>query len=352
MNDRVGELRAWLEPEPAAAFLVTASTNVDYLSGFSSSSAAALVSETSVHLFTDGRYAEAVSSVDGVESVILERNLLGELGRILRDYTPGPVAFEAGRMSVAEHESLSKSGLELVAAAGVLETIRAVKDADELASIRAAASILSGALERVPQMNPVGRTERELAWLLERTMREDGGAESLSFPAIVASGANSARPHHAPSDRTIAPDEVLLIDAGCVVDGYCSDCTRVYATGELRHELVEAYAACLEIQERAVAAVEAGVDTKTLDEEHREALVSHGYSVDHSLGHGVGREIHEEPRLARTASTVLKSGHVVTIEPGVYLRDLGGIRIEDMVAVTMDGGDILTPVTKDLVQVS
>ncbi len=352
MSDRISQVNGWLDGHQAKAFLVTASVNVEYLSGFSSSSAALLIGGDTVHLFTDGRYADAAQGADGVEPVILERNLAAELGRVLADYTEGPVAFEAGRISFSAHESVSTSAVELVPAAGVIERIRAVKDAGELAAISAAATVLSTALERVPELRPLGRTERELAWLLERTMREELGAASLSFPTIVASGPNSSRPHHVPGDRVIAPDEILLIDSGCVVDGYCSDCTRTFATGTLPVELVAAYGACLDIQKRAVGEVREGANTKVLDEQHREALASHGYSAQHSLGHGVGLEIHEEPRLARTVDASLETGQVVTVEPGVYLSNLGGIRIEDMVAVASAGGDVLTAVTKELVSVA
>lgn len=351
MSDRIEQLRSWLDGQRADAYLVTSGINVGYLTGFSSSSAALLVSADTVHLFTDGRYADAAREVEQAEPIILERNLLGEIGRVLADYASGPVSFEAAHVSFSGYEQLAKTSVELIPSNGVIERQRSVKDAAELAAVRAAAAVLSTALERVPALNPVGRTERELAWLLERMMREELGADALSFPTIVASGPNSARPHHAPGGRVISPDEILLIDSGCVVDGYCSDCTRVYATGALPEELAVAYQVCLEVQQSALESVHAGADTKALDDEHREALTSRGYSVDHSLGHGVGLEIHEEPRLAPTVSSTLTVGQVVTVEPGIYLPDIGGVRIEDMMLVTGEIGDVLTSVTKELVRV-
>ena len=295
MNARVDSLRGWLEGEKATSFLVTAPVNVGYLSGFDSSSAALLVGADTVHLFTDARYGEAARALEGLEPVVLERNLFAELGAVLDDYAPGPVAFEASRLTVAGRDQLAKCSAELLPATGVVERIRAVKDAQELAAIERAADVLSVALERVPQLEPIGKSERELAWRFERMMREDLGATALSFPAIVASGPNSARSHHRAGERVIAADEIVLIDSGCVVDGYCSDCTRVYASGALGDELDRAYAVCREVQEQAVAAVRANAELKALDGAYRERLETEGYSVDHSLGHGVGLEIHEEP---------------------------------------------------------
>ena len=351
MNARVGALRRWLDGQSATEFLVTAPVNVYYLSGFDSSSSALLVGADAVHVFTDARSGEAARALEGLDAVVLERNLFAELGSVLDDYTRGPVAFEASRLTVAARDQLAKCSAELVPATNVLERIRAIKDTEELAAIRRAAEALSVAFERVPQLEPVGKTERELAWRLERMMREDLGAEALSFPAIVASGPNSAKPHHRAGERVIGPNEILLIDTGCVIGGYCSDCTRLYASGALAEELNRAYAVCRDVQERAVAAIRPGVELKELDTVYRDELDANGYSVDHSLGHGVGAEIHEEPRLARTSTGALERGQVVTVEPGIYLPGVGGVRIEDMVVVEDSGGVVITLVTKDLVAV-
>ena len=348
MRARVEALREWLGEHEPAAFLVTAPVNVRYLTGLVSSSAALLVGLDSAHLFTDARYGEAAKSVPGVEAVVLERNLFGELAGVLHEYTAGPVGFESQRVTVAGHESLAKSSVSLEPFAGVLEAIRAVKDAEELAVVRRAALAISTALERVPELEPVGRTERETVWLLERLAREELGAEALSFPAIVASGPNSARPHHVPGDRVLSTGEILLIDAGVVIDGYCSDCTRVYAAGELPQELLAAYQACCDLQADTLAHVRAGATGEALDQAYRERLTQAGYSIDHSLGHGVGMEIHEEPRLARTSSQPLQRGQVVTVEPGIYLPGLGGVRIEDMVVVDEGEAEVITPASKEL----
>ncbi len=349
MSARIGEVNAWLASQDASAFLVTAPVNVRYLSGFDSSSAALLVEGDCVRLFTDARYREAAHAVEGVEPVLLERNLLAELGRVLDTHTRGPVAFESTDLTVAAHARLAATSVELVAVSGVVERIRAAKEAHELEAIARAADVLSRAFERVPELGPQRRSERELAWLLERLMRDELGASAMSFPTIVAAGPNAAKPHHRPSERAIERDEVVLIDAGCVVDGYCSDCTRVFTTGSIPNAVRAAFDACRDIQAKAVASIRAGVEGNALDETHREALTEAGYSVDHSLGHGVGLEVHEEPRLARTSPGSLETGHVVTVEPGIYLPGLGGIRIEDMVVVTDEGGDVLTHATRDLV---
>jgi Xaa-Pro aminopeptidase len=194
----------------------------------------------------------------------------------------------------------------------------------------------------------VGRTEADIAWWLERTMRELG-AEAVSFAPIVASGPNAAHPHHHPGSRVVEAGETLIVDAGARVDGYCSDCTRTFATGPLPPALERAYAACLEAQERSLEAVRTGGVCGEIDGIARSMLLEYGYEVMHNLGHSVGLEIHEDPRLAKNSTEQLATGNVITVEPGVYLAGAGGVRIEDLVVATPDGPEVLTPVTKQLV---
>jgi Xaa-Pro aminopeptidase len=197
----------------------------------------------------------------------------------------------------------------------------------------------------------VGRSEAELAWVVERTIRELG-AEAVSFEPIVASGPNAARPHHHPGSRVVEAGELLLLDAGAVVDGYCSDCTRTFATGPLPPALERAYAACKEAEERSLVATLPGARCVDVDGVARSILVEHGYEVMHGLGHSVGLEIHEDPRLSPESDATLAAGNVVTVEPGVYLSGTGGVRIEDLVIVGEDGPEVLTTFTKELVTVA
>ncbi len=348
MSARIDLLRDRLSSLEIAAMLVSDATNVRYLTGFASSNAWLLVDPATARLFTDGRYIDAARGVAGVEAVAAERNLPSDLAQRLPELTEGPVGFEADSMVVSVRDRIAESGTRLVPTRKVVEAMRAVKDEDELDAIRRSSSLLMEAFELFAAEPVVGRTEAELAWWIERTIRELG-AEGVSFAPIVASGPNAARPHHHPGSRVVKARETLLVDAGALVDGYCSDCTRTFATGELPPQLERAYAACREAQERALRATVPGASCSDVDAVARSILTEHGYEVLHSLGHAVGLAIHEEPRLARESDATLAAGNAVTVEPGVYLAGVGGIRIEDLVIVGDDGPEVLTTFPKELV---
>ncbi len=350
MNDRLSRLHSTLPDLGASAILVAQPTNVLYLTGFSSSNAVVLLDDTA-RLFTDGRYIEAARAVDGVDVVHAERDLFGDLAKRLPELVEGPIAFEAEHLSVAQHTKLGGGGATLVPANQSIERLRAVKDPDELEAVRRSARLLNEAFELLGHERVSGRTEAALAWWMERTIRELG-AEAVSFSPIVASGPNAALPHHHPGDRVIEVGDVLLVDAGAVVDGYCSDCTRTFAVGEVAPALRRAYEVCLEAQLRSLDAVVAGAAAQAVDAVARGIIREHGYDVMHGLGHGVGLAIHEEPRLAETSADQLAVSNVVTVEPGVYLAGHGGVRIEDMVVVGEHGSEVLTPVTKELLTLS
>jgi len=342
---RVDSLRASLE-EP---LLVTNGVNVRYLVGFSSSNAALFVEPERVRLFTDFRYAETARAVEGVEFVETKRSLVGALAELL----DGTVGFEADAVSYASWEVLRAGGLELVPRRGLVEALRAVKDESELEKIRRAGEITSEGYARLADERFVGRTERELAWRLEDLFRELG-ADAPAFESIVASGPNAAKPHARPTDRTMEAGETIVIDAGAMVEGYNADCTRTFATGPLPEELKAAYQATLEGQLAGLGAVRAGVTGIDADAAARDKIEAAGLGehFGHGLGHGVGLEVHEAPRLSRESSDTLAAGNVATVEPGVYLPGLGGIRIEDLVVVTDGEPEILTSFTKDLITVS
>jgi Xaa-Pro aminopeptidase len=341
---RIERLQASLE-EP---LLVSNLINVRYLVGFESSNAALVVEAERVRLFSDFRYAELGRSVEGVEFVETKRSLFDALAELLE----GRIGFEADHVTYARWETLGNGGLELVPRRGFVEELRAVKDEAELEAVRNAAALTSEAYARFAEERFVGRTERELAWRLEELFHELG-AEAPAFETIVAAGPNGARPHARPSDREVGAGETVVIDAGAKLDGYCADCTRTFATGSLPERLSEAYEVCREAQLAGLQAVRAGATGVEADGAARDVIDDAGFgdAFGHGLGHGVGLDVHEAPRLSRESSDTLVPDQVVTVEPGIYLEGVGGIRIEDLVIVGENGAEITTGFTKDLVSV-
>jgi Xaa-Pro aminopeptidase len=345
LNARVDRLIESLE-EP---LLVAAPANVRYLVGFSSSNAALLVEPERVRLFSDFRYAEAGRAIADVEFVETKRDLFTDLA----DRLDGRIGFEGDALTYTQYARLVAGGLDLVPRHGLVEALRVVKDEGELDAIRKAGAITSEALERFAAERFTGRTERELAWVLEGLFHELG-ADGPSFETIVAGGENSARPHSRPTDRVVKPGETVVIDAAASVGGYCADCTRTFATGALPERLHEAYDVCLAAQLAGLDAVRAGTGGIEADAAARSVIEAAGFGEEfgHGLGHGLGIEVHEAPRLSRESHDTLVAGNVVTVEPGIYLQGLGGIRIEDLVVVREDKPEILTTFTKELVTVS
>jgi Xaa-Pro aminopeptidase len=341
---RVERLQASLE-EP---LIVSNLVNVRYLVGFESSNTALVVEPERVRLFSDFRYAELGRAVEGVEFVETKRSLYAALAELLE----GPHGFEADDLTYGNWETLSAGGLGLVPRRGLVEALRAVKDETELEAVRQAAALTSEAYARFAEETFVGRTERDLAWRLDELFHELG-AEAPAFETIVAAGPNSARPHSRPGGRKVEAGETVVVDSGAKLGGYCSDCTRTFATGPLPERLREAYAVCLEAQLAGLEAVQVGSTGVEADAAARRVIDDAGFgeAFGHGLGHGVGLAVHEAPRLARESSDTLVAGNVVTVEPGIYLEGLGGMRIEDLVIVGEDGPEVLTGYTKDLVSV-
>ena len=345
MNDRVDRLREKLE-EP---LLVSDPANIRYLSGLASSNAALLVEPDRVQVFTDYRYAESARAIDGAEFVEAKRDLYQTLSELLS----GRIGFEGTSLTYERYARLHAGGVDPVARYGLVEELRVVKDEDELNSVRRAAQIADIAFERfVDEGEFVGRTEAELAWLMEQFLH-DAGADGVSFSVLVASGPNAARPHTVPGERRLERGETVIVDWGCMVDGYASDCTRTLATGPLPDELKRAYEVCLDAQLSGLDAIQPGASGKGVDAAARDRIEAAGFgeAFGHGLGHGVGLLVHEDPRLAEESRHTLAVGNVVTVEPGIYLSGLGGIRIEDLVVVQDDGPEILTTFTKDLLTV-
>jgi Xaa-Pro aminopeptidase len=346
--DRLVEL---LDERELDCLLVTNLVNVRYLAGFTGTNGACVVSRDERLFLTDSRYAEqARQQVTEFERVDASRELLADLAARLH----GRAGFDDAHVSVRAHRLLGEKagdGVELLAAGGLVERLRARKDDTELAAMRGATEIADAALEELRAAGLAGRTEREVARSIARFI-EDRGADGVSFPPIVASGAHGALPHAEPRDVEIPRDTLVVVDLGARLDGYCSDCTRTLATGPLGDRPLAAYEAVLGAQVAAVEEVRAGADCRELDARAREAVESSfGETFEHGLGHGVGLEVHEGPRLARTAEGTLEPGNVVTVEPGLYASGEFGIRIEDLVVVTDDGCEVMTGFPKELVTV-
>jgi Xaa-Pro aminopeptidase len=344
MNPRIERLREILE-EP---LLVTNPVNIHYLFGFKSSNAALLVEPERVRLFTDFRYSEAARAVEGVEFEETKRALLEDLA----DRLSGRVGFEAHAVSYAGYETLRGGGMEPVPRRGLVEQLRGVKDDAELASIKRACEIADRVFERLVEERFVGRTERDVAWTIEQLFHEEGG-ESLAFETIVASGPNSARPHGRATDRQIGRRETVIVDTGCLVNGYASDYTRTFITGVVDGDIKEAYAVVLAAQQAGLDALRAGVTGISADASARRVVDETPFAgtFGHGLGHGLGLEVHELPRLSTESTDTLAPGNVVTVEPGIYLEGRAGIRIEDNVVVTDGGFDNYTGFRKDLITV-
>jgi len=346
MSDRIARLRDFLE-EP---LLVTNPVNVRYLTGFESSNAALLVEPERVRLFTDFRYIEAAQAVAGVEPVQTKRALIGWLAENLS----GRIGFEAEVLPYALAESLRSGGLELVPRSGLVERLRAVKDEAELEAIRRCCAIADRMFERLAsEVRFVGRSEREVSWEITRLFHEEG-ADGLAFETIVGAGPTGARPHARAGDRVIEAGELVVIDAGCTLGGYSSDYTRTFATGELDGEAREAYEVVLAAQRAGLDAIRAGVSGLEADAAARRVVDESPFagSFGHGLGHGLGLDVHEAPRLSSESTDTLEAGNVVTVEPGVYLAGRFGIRIEDDVFVTEEGVENPVRFRKDLVVVS
>ena len=362
-EQRIERLADELVGRGVDALLVSTPVNVRYMTGFTGSNGLALIAagaQAGGHrFFTDFRYttqsAEQVAPL--LQREIVSGNLLQAAARTLPG-AGGTLGFDDASVTVADHARLREAlaqGWELAPTAGAVERLRAVKDAQEVERMRAASQLADEALRGLLEDGLVGRSEREVAIDLELRMRRLG-AESASFPSIVAAGAHGALPHAEPRDEPIAADVLVTIDWGALHEGYCSDCTRTYATGEgLSEQAREVYALVLEAQQLGVAAVKAGPTGREVDAVAREAIerAGHGEHFGHGLGHGVGMEIHEGPRLSRTEGEQrLQAGNVVTVEPGVYLPGVLGVRIEDLLVVREDGQEVLNGLDKALTVVS
>jgi Xaa-Pro aminopeptidase len=303
-------------------------------------------------LFTDPRYAMQSAQEADCDIRIAKGPLAKKVALVANRLQLKSLALELNRISLEDHQQLAEllKGVQLKPVRGVVETLRMVKSADEIATIRASVSLNSAALEQAIRRFKPGTTEVDLAAEIDYRMRLLG-ADGTAFDTIVASGQRTALPHAHPTARPIGTDELLLIDMGAMVAGYASDMTRTYVVGKAGTKIRRMYKAVLDSQLTALALLKPGMTCAKLDRAVRDVL--RGYGLDklfvHSTGHGLGLEIHERPRIGRKEAVKFAAGMTVTIEPGVYEEGTGGVRIEDTVVVTERGCEVLTPTKKDLV---
>jgi Xaa-Pro aminopeptidase len=355
---RIGHLRELFPEAGIDALFVTRLVNIRYLTGFTGSAALLLVGPEEVLFISDGRYKDQSADQLAAAGVQAQIEISGtEQKRIVHDAAAAAgydrVGLEAHGVTWSQQRGFASEwfpNAELVPTEALIEGLRRVKDAGEVARIRAACSIGDAAFANVAGRLRDRPTELEFALELEFEMRRLG-ASAMSFEPIVAAGPNGAKPHARPSARRIEPGELLVLDFGCVVDGYCSDMTRTVSVGDPGPQARQMYDVVLESQRAGREAVRQGVETAAVDKACRDVIAEAGWADAflHGTGHGVGLEIHEDPRVAATGRGTLATGYVVTVEPGVYLTGIGGVRIEDTVVVTPDGCDILTASPKDLV---
>ena len=348
---RLGEKLAALDAE---ALLVKQPANVRYLSHFSSPEDGwVLVYDEQALLITDGRYIAQAQQESRLETAIIPSQTPA-LRYLMEHVGERRLAFEADVLSYETVEKLTELASQpLIPSTGLVAALRLCKSPRELEAIRRAANIADRAFSHILDVIHVGQQEVEVALELERFMRMQG-AEAKSFDIIVASGLRSAMPHGVASSKTLAAGELITLDFGAVVDGYCSDMTRTIALGTVSDALQAMYAAVLEAQESALAALAPGKSCQAIDAVARECLQQHGLAehFSHGLGHGVGLDIHEAPRLSYRSDETLQSGMVVTVEPGVYIPGNAGVRIEDLAVIHEGGFERLSHSDKQLLSLT
>jgi Xaa-Pro aminopeptidase len=349
---RVMPLLNQSEDAKADAFLTTSLPNVRYLTGFTGSNGAVLITPIRAILFTDPRYATQSAQEADCAIQIAKGPLAKKVASLVKRLRLRSVAFEFNRVSFEDHHNLQEllKDVQLKPMSGLVETLRMVKSADEIATIRASVKLNSAALEQAVARFKPAMSELDLAAEIDYRMRLLG-ADGTAFDTIVASGPRSALPHAHPTAHPIAVNELLLIDMGATVAGYASDMTRTYVVGKAGTKIRRMYKAVLDSQLCALALLKPGMTCAKLDRAVRDVL--RGYGLDklfvHSTGHGLGLEIHERPRIGRKEAVKFEAGMTITIEPGVYEEGTGGVRIEDTVVVTERGCEVLTPTKKELV---
>lgn len=349
---KLERLRESFHKEGIDALFVTNLHNVRYITNFTGDDSAALITENEAFFITDSRYTEQ-AKMECTGYTIIERreSILHEVSRLCKKQGINNLGFEKNHMTYAQFQQLEEtvSG-ELIPVAGLVETLRLIKTPEEIALIKVAADIADAAFKHILDFIKPGVTELEVANELEFFMRKSG-ATSSSFATIVASGARSALPHGAATDKVIEKGDMVTLDYGAIYKGYVSDMTRTIAIGDPGAQMKEIYEVVLGAQLKGVEGIRAGMTGKEADALCRDYIEEHGYGkyFGHSTGHGIGLEVHEGPALSYRSDTVLQPGMVVTCEPGIYLEGIGGVRIEDDLIIMEDGNERIIHSPKELI---
>ena len=345
-NKRVNKLREAMRERELTAMLITNPINRRYMTGFTGSAGYVLITEQEAYLLTDFRYmTQAPQQAKGFTVVEHGPKPMESVRELLASANIKEVGFEQDTVTFGTHSAYAEAlqSIELKAVSGIVEQLRIFKDEDEIAVMQKAADLADATFSHVLQFVKPGMTEREVDLEMEFFMRKHG-ATSSSFDTIVASGERSAMPHGVASSKVIGQNELITFDFGALLDGYCSDLTRTIATGTPVPELRKIYDIVLEAQLHTLENLKPGMTGREADALARDIIAGYGYGdqFGHSTGHGLGMEVHEAPRLSKLSDDVLKPGMVVTVEPGIYIDGLGGVRIEDDVVITETGIHILT----------
>jgi Xaa-Pro aminopeptidase len=354
VNLPLAAIRELLPAHEIDALLVSGPENRRYLSGFTADDpdwGVLLITPEAALLITDFRYRDwARQEVPDFEVLIYKVDLGETLGERLKDLQVHRLGFEAAHLTYRQHQRLTQAvtdaGVEVAwqPMEGLVEGLRQIKTGEELAVMRRALALTETVMRQVAAELAPGQTERQVAWEIEKRLRE-GGAEDMAFPPIVAAGPNSARPHHHPGDYALKNGEPIIIDMGAKIDGYCSDMTRTFIIGPADDHFRKIYSLVRQAQARAEAGLKAGLDSLVGDGLAREVIAAAGYgeAFGHSLGHGVGLAVHETPNLSPSEARrgPLPAGCVLTVEPGIYLTGWGGVRLEDMVLLHPEGAEVL-----------
>jgi len=351
--NRINKLRAEMKIKEVEAVLIAKPENRFYLSGFTGTSGYVLITEDNQYFITDFRYnQQAADQCKGYEIII--HNNDRKLNDILNEFNLKTIGIEDKYMNVHDFNSMIQSlkTTKIHPMGSALGRIREIKSDEEVEKIRKAAEIGDMAFDFILSFIKVGKTEREVALELEIFMKRKG-ATALSFDSIVASGVRSSLPHGVASDKIIEEGDFVTMDYGCIVDGYCSDMTRTVVMGKASEKQKEVYYTVLKAQKAALEVIKAGITGKEVDKVARDIITEAGYGENfgHGLGHGLGLEVHENPRVSPQGDTVLVENNIITDEPGIYIPDFGGVRIEDLLCVKKDGYVRLSNSTKELIEI-
>jgi Xaa-Pro aminopeptidase len=355
---RISKARELLAHKKIDALLIFSQENRQYLSGFSAVdhqfeeiAGSLLITQDENFIITDSRFdLQAQAEAPDWRIVIYKHSLAKEIADLIQKTAIDTIGFESSRVSVHQYQDLDSKiqQSKLIPLADLSRDLRQIKDADEIANTYQALGIAESVFRQVAKGLQPGMSEKAIAWDIERRLRE-AGAEDLSFPVIVASGPNSALPHAVPTDRCIGIGEPILIDWGCKLHGYCSDTTRTLVLGSPDDTLLKVHHCVREAQQLAIAAIKAGANTRVVDAVARDHIHNNGYQgkFGHGLGHGTGLAVHEAPRLSPIKESILEAGMIVTVEPGIYLPEWGGVRIEHQVVVRSHGAEVMNQLSTD-----